>query len=49
MKYEIITKTMEEEKQQEEIYKDVLCYIIKEFLSEVEQNEQSHYLPEGIH
>ncbi|MDF2891493.1 MAG: hypothetical protein K0R80_1860 [Clostridia bacterium] len=49
MKYEIIINTMEEEKQQEEIYRDLLYYIIKEFLSEVEQNEQSHYLHEGIH
>ncbi|HYE12766.1 MAG TPA: hypothetical protein VEF53_21615 [Patescibacteria group bacterium] len=49
MDYEIIIETMEEENLQEEIYRDVLCYIIKEYLSEVDQNGQSYCIPESIY
>ena len=49
MNYEIIIKSIEEENLQEEIYKDVLCYIIRECLSEVNKNEQSNNISESIY
>lgn len=49
MKYEIIIETLGDEELQEEIYKEVLCSIIKECLSEVSKNEQSYNIFESLY
>lgn len=48
MKYEIITKSVENEEIQEEIYIEELCRIIRLSLSEVEKSGQSNNIFESI-
>jgi hypothetical protein len=49
MEYNIIIESLGGQDLQYEIYRDVLCYIIKECLSEVNKNDQSHNIFESLH